>query len=251
MALNNNIIGGGTFRTTMQIIGGQWTVPVDEGTESAVSRKYTKGKHEGETVWEIKSAAMDGLLMSGELVENEYIGLQANVVLKDEDGIHCLEFPATSQYAKAFISCLPYIDKETPLHIQLSADGTKKTKSGAQKFKLGVAQDGKLLKNHYVEYDHNLHNEATGKNGKYVELNGMPPSVKKISGWDFSDQNEFLLQAFNEFFEDYEAPIDEPAEPKNEAVAAVEAALNQPSDVPLGNVAEPPEPILDDSDIPF
>ena len=220
----------------MQIIGGQWTVPSEEDVEGAVSRKVTKGKHEGEIVWEIKKRAMDGYLISGALIENEHIGLQAQIVLEDKDGTHCLEFPATSQYAKAFISSLPYIDNTKQIHVQLVGDGIKKTKSGAQKFKLQVAQDKRLLKNHYTEW--------VNKTKEYVVANGMPESVKGISGWNFIDQNEFLLEKFQEFFNDYS-----PASiPNNEAEDDDDDCVPFPADVP----ADVPAPEEDeDQTIPF
>ena len=213
---------------SLSIIGGKFTKRVQEGTIGAISRKITKGKHEGETIYEVGYPTLSGFLASGNLVDNEQIGMQAVIILKDADGEYELSFSAgvkeMSQHLKAIIRSLPNIDPSKETFFSIKENPKKKTRTGNPVFNLGVYQDGHRVKDFYTEW----HKNEKGEN-VCTNLNGLPDAEKLRDGtYDYRDQNEFLLMRFEEYFSDFS-----PVEVKQQAA-------HQEADVPADEEDDAP-----------
>jgi len=241
MGLSNEITQEDHYGTSLSIVGGKFTLRVPEGTPKAETRELTKGKNEGKEVWELKYSSLLGFLMNGEIKTGQYPSV--DITMKDfkTDEVFDISFPIDSGYLMDFMHTLPALDTSKEISIEL----VKKDKYT----NLNVVQEGKKVWSYFMEF---RQVEGQEKNQK-IMLHDCPDGKRSIDGkWKVDDQREFLLVELKRFFDNYTPPTGDPAfaaEPKNEAVAAVEEALSQPSDVPLVNVAEPPEGF--DEDIPF
>ena len=222
--LNNEQYTDGGASDNLSIVGGKWTMRVEEGTVGAEPRKLTKGKHEGATVWEVSYLNVIGYLESGRLVENEHIGMQAEILLKDGAESYLISLPASvkdmSIYLKTIIEALPNIDAHETVVFCLEDTG-KKTRTGTPKYRLKVRQNNKVVPSYYVDIKDN---GAGGYN--IIPKNGMPEaSLLRDGSKDYSEQNDFLLMKFEEYFADFsgrqsgdsgdmykENPPDEPVE---------------------------------------
>lgn len=211
-------LGNETFTrssNSISVVGGKWTKRVEAGTIGAVERKLTKGKHEGESVFEVGYPTISGRLVSGKLVESEMVGMTAEIILNDGNEEFSLSFSASvkemSQHLKNLVRALPNVDTSKEVALNIRQHPTKKTRTGNPVCYLGVYQDKKQVSDFYCEW-------KTGADGrKYPEmLNGMPEAEKLRDGsYDFRDQNDFLLQKFEDYFADFqgEAPVAAAAEP--------------------------------------
>lgn len=203
MGLHNNITpntGGGSKLT---IVGGKFTLRVDEGTPGANPRVLTKGKNEGKTVYEMKYPCLSGYIAGGRIVEGEYPGVDIDIIDYAANDSYTISFPLDSRYLFDFIRRLPNIDTSKEVSLEL-VEGKKKTRTGNPTYNLHVVQFGKQLYDYYTEW-------KSGADGKpFAEhLHGIPAPTKGVKGWDFRDVEEFLLERFNEFFTDYDAPEDD------------------------------------------
>ena len=200
MGLDNKQYTDNSTSDNLSVVGGKWTKRVEEGTPEAESRKLTKGKHEGTVVWEIGYSNVYGLLSSGHLVDNEHIGMQAEILLRDGDESYLVSLPASvkdmSMYLKTIIEALPNLNPNEIVTFSL-VDTGKKTRTGGIKYRLKVRQNDKVVPSHYIDI-------KDDGNGGYniIPKNGMPEAAKLRDGTkDYSEQNDFLLMKFEEFFE--------------------------------------------------
>ena len=191
MGLGNTTTENEFFGTNLSIVGGKFTLRVEEGTDGAESRLLTKGKNEGKEVWELKYKTLEGKVISGILEENDMIGLQAIVMIIDDEGENYeIKIPAESRYLKEMIKRLPNVDSTSTVKIELVQHKTKRTKTGGPVFNLHVVQNGRVLSDHFTKWN----------NQKPTAINGMPEAVEGRAGWDFKAQDEFLFEQFDKFF---------------------------------------------------
>lgn len=191
--------------TKLNIVGGKFTLRVNEGTEGAESRELTKGKNEGKTVWELKYSTLKANLVGGTIADGEYPGVDINLFDTMNGDSYTINFPLDSRYLYDFIKRLPMVDTSKEIDLQIH-EGKKKTRTGNPTYNLFVFQDDKPIKDYYVEWK----KDAEGKN-KATMLHGMPDAEKGIKGWSFEKQEEFLLGKFEEFFNTFtpseQAPV--------------------------------------------
>ena len=189
--------------TKLTIVGGKWTLRVPEGTPGAIGRELTKGKNEGQTVYEMKYQSLSGCIVSGELVESE-VGLNAEIGIADfkANDSYTISLPAESRYLKELIKRPPNIDAKEEVSLELVEHPKKKTKVGGPVYNLHVVQGGKLVADHFTEW-------KTGEDNKQfpVLLHGMPDAVHTRTGWDFKAQDEFLFNVFDDHFKTFIAPV--------------------------------------------
>lgn len=199
---------------SFSVVGGKFTQRVAEGTVGSTARQLTKGKNAGTTVYEIGYPTIEGFIDHGKIVESE-IGCTAEIGLKDQSGVSVVSFQANvkdmSQYLKTLIRCLPNLDPSKPIAMSISQSNKKKTKFGGPVFYLGVYQDDRKVSDFYVEW------KDVGGQKVANHLHGYPESKKLRDGsYDYSEQNEFLLMKFEEYFADYEGvpAVSERSEPE-------------------------------------
>ena len=200
MGLNNNTTE--QAGTKLSIVGGEFTIRVQQGTEGSVSRILTKGKNEGKEVWELRYKSLSNVrLIHGLYIESEYPGI--DVIFRDADSgeDYTVNFPLDSGYLYDFIRGLPNIDTSKPFNVEMH-ESKKKTKDGNPKYNLRVAQHGKLLSDYYVEWK----KDAQGKNIP-TQLHGIPSPTKDARGWNWRPVEDFLLEQFTKFFSEYSAEV--------------------------------------------
>jgi len=200
MGLNDNITPTGVAGTSLTIVGGKFTLRVEEGTEGAVPRNLTKGKNEGMEVWEMKYSALSGHLVGGRITTGEYPGVDIDIIDYKANDSFTVNFPLDSRYLYDLIKRLPNIDTSGEVNIEV-VEGKKKTRQGNPTYNLHVAQGGKVLYDYYTEWK----KDASGKPIPAL-LHGMPEPVNGPKGWSFEAQENWLLERFNGFFADYVAP---------------------------------------------
>lgn len=227
--------------TKLTIVGGKFTIRVQEGTEGAESRTLTKGKNEGKEVWELKYAALtDMYMIGGAITTGEYPG--ADIQLRDAstgDDV-TVSFPLDSRYLFDFIRALPVADTSKPLNLEMH-EGKKKTRTGGPTYNLKIAQNGRLLNDYYVEWK----KDAQGKNVA-VPLHGIPEPKNGPRGWDFRDVEDFLILELEKMLEDYS----EPAIPYHVETGSV--LESQPDDRPPVSDRDVPADFDEyEDDIPF
>jgi len=204
MALTNNITMTAAG-TSLSVVHGKWTMRVAEGTPGAAPRQLTKGKNEGQTVWEIGYSSVSGHIVHGALVESDLVGLTAELTLKDHKNNeeYKISLSADNRMLKDLIKRLPNIDSTKEVKLEIVKHPTKKTKTGGDVFNLHIIQDGRMIPDFYTKWS-----KVNGEN-KVERLHGLPDGVKTRTGWDFRAQDEFLLEKFEEFFAAIE-PVDDP-----------------------------------------
>ena len=194
-------------RNILTIVGGQFAKRCEATVEGAVARKLTKGKNEGKEVYELRYSNLSGYIQSGVIRETTY-GLSIDVVISDEDDTFYVEFSSDSSHFKALASRLPNIDRMEPVALSLVPHKTKTTSTGNPVISMYVSQNGNLVDDYYVSW---TKDEATGK-FTAEHLNGLPDVKKTRKGYDFTDQDEFLLTAFETYFK---TNTDQPPQPSN------------------------------------
>lgn len=228
-------LGNETFTrssNSISVVGGKWTKRVEAGTVGAVERKLTKGKHEGEVVYEVGYPTISGRLVSGRLVESDMVGMTAEILLNDGNEEFSLSFSASvkemSQHLKNIVRCLPNVDTSKDVALNIRQHPTKKTRTGNPVCYLGVYQDKKQVSDFYCEW-------KTGADGKKVPvmMNGMPEAERLRDGsYDFRDQNEFLLVKFEDYFADFQGEVPVQHEKETEYPHA-DVATEEDSDIPF------------------
>lgn len=227
---------------SFSVVSGTFRKRVPEGTIGAVPRKLTKGKNEGQTVFESCFLTIDGILSGGRLVQSDQIGCTAEIDLTDACGTDTVSFSAgvkeMSQYLKSFVRCLPNINPAEPIYLNLTERQGKKTKFGNPVYYMNVYQNNRKVKDAYVEF-------KTGADGKKfaVHLHDYPEAEQMRDGsYDYRDQNEFLLMKFEEYFADFQSPVAVMAEEHQEPVFPGGVSDDGPKDDSLD---------IDSDDIPF
>lgn len=197
MALSNTTTD--QMGTKLSIVGGQFTLRATQETPGAVSRKLTKGKNEGKVVWELKYKSLCNVrLIAGIQVEGQYPG--ADIVLKDADtgDDYTVNFPLDSGYLYEFIKAIPNLNTAQPFNLEIH----DREKNGKIRYHLRIAQNGALLKDHYVEWK----KDANGQNIA-IPLHGIPEPTKDHKGWNFREVENYLLDKFQDFFDAYEPTV--------------------------------------------
>ncbi len=195
----------GNYGSTITIVGGKFTLRVEEGTKGAVPRKLTKGKNEGKEVWELHYPALSGMLVSVEVADSNFGGKDGTITLKDfkTGETFSIQTAADNGAFTNFLKSLPNIDtqKEVWLQMQPKKNG-KLDANGNPLTDLRVLQDDHVVPNFYQEYDK--------QERKYVSINGMPDWEKTPKGWNHDEQDYFLWEKLEEFNETFVAPTEDP-----------------------------------------
>lgn len=159
---------GGKYIT---IIGGKFTVRVQEGTPGAVARVNKLGK----TVHELKYDSFTGKLVNIRTRDGEY-GKTWEFDFKDEAEVYTLQLPYSNSFSKGILKILPNVDLTKEMKVQPS----QKEEDGKTKSSIFISQDGTTLKHKYTKDN----------------PNGMPPmeqvTIKGQVQWDDTKQLEFL-----------------------------------------------------------
>ena len=192
MGLKNTTTPSSMTGTKLSIVGGKFTLRVQEGTDGAESRILTKGPHAGEAVYELKYPAIEGYIVNGGIIDGEYPGVDIEV----EDGSESfvISFPLESRYLFELIKRLPNVNITEKVSIELQ-ELSKKSRTGNPLYRLNVIQGGRQLQDFYTEWK----KDETGKNVATL-LHGMPDAEQTRKGWDFTKQEDFLLGKLEEFF---------------------------------------------------
>jgi hypothetical protein len=161
---------GGKYIT---IIGGKFTVRVQEGTPGAVSRVNKLGK----TVHELKYDSFVGKLVNIRTRDGEY-GKTWEFDFKDSEEVYTLQLPYSNSFSKGILKILPNVDLTKEMKVQPS----QKEEDGKTKSSIFISQDGTTLKHKYTKDN----------------PNGMPPmeqvTIKGQVQWDDTKQLEFLQE---------------------------------------------------------
>ena len=167
MGLNAN---SGNNKTFVSIAGGYLTTRVSEGTAGAVARQLTKGKNEGQTVYELKFKSLTGVISKIEYLTKEFGSFIEVTVTDGED--YTLQIAWEDFGVRdSFIKRLPNIDPEK--EVEFTA---WKNNEGHTVFL--IKQDGEICKMAFTRDN----------------PNGMPEATKnKLGKWDFSKAEEFLF----------------------------------------------------------
>ena len=200
--------------TKLSIVGGKFTLRVEEGTKDAIERKLTKGKNEGQTVWELKYPALSGTIINAVIRDNEFGG-DAEITMRDykTNDDFTIQFPLESRYLFDLIKRLPNINLNEDVSLEMHENTKKKTRTGNPVYNLHVVQDSKHLRDFYVEWK----KDEQGNNVCH-NLHGMPDAVEGRKGWNFDAQEEWLLERMEEWntLLGEPAPLFEPEESVDE-----------------------------------
>ena len=225
--------------TKYTIVGGRFTLRVEEGTPGAESRTLTKGKNEGKTVWEIKYASLvDYYLVGGSIQSGEYPG--ADILLRDAGTGEevTVTFPLDSRYLFDLIRALPVADTSKPFNLEMH-EGKKKTRTGGPTYSLRIAQNGRLLSDYYTEWK----KDASGKNVAHP-LHGIPEPKNGPRGWNFTEVEDFLILELERMLADYA----EPSVPYHVSTGSI---LEDDDDRPPLTDRDAPAEDEEESDLPF
>ena len=229
MGLRQNItdISGGNS-DIITIVGGKFTQRVEQGTKGAECRNLTQGKNEGKEVWELHFPALSGMLISVEITESNFGGCDGTITLHDfkTDERFSIQTSADNGKFTDFLKCIPNIDTSKELVLEMHPKkGGKVDSNGNPITDLKVVQGGRVVPNYYQEWD----NQAQ----KYNCINGMPDWEKTPKGWNHDEQDYFLWEKCNEFFENYEAPTEDPAFIHEEPVKESKPTPEEEDDIPF------------------
>jgi hypothetical protein len=178
MGLGNNDGGGNSKFVT--IVGGKWTLRVQEGTEGAEPRELTKGPNIGNVVHELHFDHLSGNLVSGVTKTGEY-GTDLCLDIESEGVVYNAQIPCDSDYFRTFAKCCEGVDVGEELFLGLGTPS-----DGGFPF-LYVKQGTDTLKSKYTK----------------DEPNGMPSWEKKEEmgnvKWDKTEQNNFCYSLAVDF----------------------------------------------------
>ena len=227
MALSNTTTNVSSFGTTLNIVGGKFTMRVEKGTDGAESRTLTKGKNEGMEVWELKYKALSGFIVGAEITEGQYPSAEIRIADFRANDFYTIRLPLESRYLYTFIKALPNIDTSSEVSLEI-VQGKKKTKQGNPTYNLHVVQNGKLVKDYYTEWK----KESSGKPICSC-INGMPDAEHTVRGWNFQRQEDWLLERFDEFFKSYDPPTQDDAGTVVAPAADIEEEPEYEDDIPF------------------
>lgn len=203
MALDNNQpTQSDSYGTKLTVIGGRWTLRCADGTPGSEQRELTKGDNAGTTVSEMKYTALSGHISGGRIVDGNF-GKSADVDLTDlkTGERYTVNFPLDSRYLFDFIKRLPNMDCSKDVRLEIVPHKTKRTMKGNPVYSLHAVQYGAIIPDHYVEWKR----DGSGK-PKANTVHGMPDAIHGARGWSFEAQEDWLIEKFIAFFEDYIAP---------------------------------------------
>jgi len=177
------------------IVGGRFTKRVPEGTPGAVERVLTKGKNEGQTVYELQFGEMSGTIDSIS-IDNSQIGDFIKIQLDDGD---VLSLSLDSNIGNAFIKMLPNIESDIPVVMNTWIDSDGKTAFSIKQ------------KEQYVKWAFTRENP-----------NGMPaPTKKTVRGkdeWDWTEVENFLYEVLQKEMKRFKSKYDEDVPEKLQGV---------------------------------
>ena len=185
MGLSNEVDATTRLSQKLTIVGGKFTLRVEEGTEGATPRQLTKGKNEGTTVFELKYPVLEGTVVNAQVSESEYPSME--VTMEDETDSFTVQFPLDSGYMRDLSSYLVNADLSKPIKIQMQ-ESLRKNKQGNPYVNLKVRQDGNELQHHFFEFK----KDDEGRT-HLVTCNGCPDVVEGRSGRSYDAMNEFLI----------------------------------------------------------
>lgn len=214
MGLKENTEGNGTM---VSIISGKWTVRVEEGAEGSVARKLTKGPNTGSTVWEKYYPTIEGMLTSLAIRTSEF-GENAYITMTDPEcgDDYTLSIPTESRMLLEFTKRLGGVDPSEPVELTICKDKEKVTGAGNPVYYLLLKQGGQILKPLYTR----------------AEPNGMPEAKKTRKGWDFSEQEDFLIEVLGNWFAE-NCTLQESANAPDTKGGHVDPSIDDDDDVPF------------------
>ena len=213
--------GSGSVKSDIiTVVGGKWTKRVPEGTPNSTTRTNKAGNQ----VTEVSTSAVGGWIKGFGYRDTDH-GRNANLTLVDpESGEEMiLSFSLEDRNLFDIIKYLPNIDMSQKVRLEFRLDKDRSSATGKHCVFLVVMQGKEYIKKAYTK----------------TNPNGMPEAKQGPRGWDFRDQEDWLLMKLEETFANFTPSLPAPAQ---------SAAIDTVTEVLGGQVV--PEGEFDNS-IPF
>lgn len=182
----------GGFAKFVKVMDGNFVLEVKKGTEGAEKRIKQKGEHAGEPIWELRFQGYEGYLVGAKIRETKF-GDQLCLLMNDPSNedypVVTIEVPADGRHAKMFFIRMENIDLEKPINL------------APWKMEKKDKETKKVIKGEFI-HGWTLYQDDE-KIDPAIEPDDVPePSKEKKGGkikWDFSEQNEFFHDKFQEW----------------------------------------------------
>lgn len=173
----------------VKIMDGNFVIEVRKGTAGAEKRIKQKGKNAGEEVYELRFQGYEGYLVGARIKETQF-GDQLCLVMNDPSNedypVITIELPSDGRHAKYFFLRMENINLDYPINI---APWKMEKKDRATQ---------KPIKGEYI-HGWTIYQDEE-KVEPSIEADDVPEPSKTTKGgktkWDFSEQNEFLIEKF-------------------------------------------------------
>lgn len=171
-----SIVGG---RLVKRITQEEYNKGKDNGEEGLSERKLTKGPNEGDSVYEKQYRGLSGFVSSAKVESSDY-GQQVILELID-DITYKVNIPLDSGYANDLMFKWPSVDLDMQLYI---SPWKFEDDEGKNRMGMTLKQDGTKIDRYWTKDNPGELPQATKK------------KVGKETKWDFTDQQNYLIEFF-------------------------------------------------------